>query len=67
MIADTITREANITGLVKYLPLEAPQKWAQHVLDVACQTRMDTKQIFIDQKYDIESTVENFVKLVFGE
>ena len=27
----------------------------------------DTRQLFLDEKYDIESTVKNFVKLVFGE
>ncbi len=67
VIADTITREANITGLVEYLPLEAPQTWAQKALAAVCEQRPDTRQTFLDEKYDIESTVENFVKLVFGE
>ena len=67
VIADTITREANITGLVEYLPLEAPQIWAQKALAAVCEQRPDTRQTFLDERYDIESTVENFVKLVFGE
>lgn len=67
VIADTITREANITGLVRYLPLDNPQMWAERVLDSISEQRVDTKQTFVERGYDIESTVRNFVKLVFGE
>lgn len=67
VIADTITREANITGLVEYLPLKGPAEWAKKALGAVCEQRMDTKQSFIDNKYDIDSTVNEFVKLVFGE
>ena len=67
VIADTITKEANITGLVQYLPLNNPENWANVALEVVGNQRVDTKQAFIDNKYDIESTVDQFVKLVFGE
>ena len=68
VIADTITQQANITGLVKYLPLtESAEHWASMVLEAAKLERRDTKQDFFDNKYDIESTVEGFKKLVFGE
>lgn len=67
VIADTITKEANITGLVQYLPLNNPENWAKIALEVVGNQRVDTKQAFIDNKYDIESTVDQFVKLVFGE
>lgn len=67
VIADTITREANITELVAYLPLQNPQVWAEKALEAADKQRVDTKQIFINEKYDVESAVESFVKLVFGE
>lgn len=68
VIADTVTREADITGLVRYLSLTEPLEiWAEKALQAVNKQRMDTRQAFIDNKYDIESTVENFVKLVFGE
>lgn len=67
IIADTITREANITGLVKYLPLENPELWATAALDAVSEERADTKAAFIENKYDVESTARDFVKLVFGE
>ena len=66
VIADTITKEANITGLVKYLPLEAPTLWADEAILSVDEKRRDTRQDFIDNKYDIESTVDQFVRLVFG-
>lgn len=68
IIADTITRQANITGLVEYLPLNlSPEIWAKKVLDAAKKERKNTKEDFIKNKYDIESTVEEFKRLVFGE
>lgn len=67
VIADTITKEANITGLVQYLPLRNPEIWSKKVLGAICKQRTNTKKFFIDNKYDIESTVDQFVKLVFGE
>lgn len=68
VISDTITKQANITGLVEYLPLEQPAEfWAQKALDMAKTDRTDTKNIFIENKYDIESVAKEFVCLVFGE
>lgn len=67
IIADTITREADITGLVKYLPLGGADRWADAVADVKTDSRKDTRQNFIDNKYDIESACGEFVKLVFKE
>lgn len=67
VIADTITKEANITGLVKYLPLGDPKAWASTALAAVNEQRADTKQAFVDNKYDIESTVAEFVRLVFDK
>lgn len=67
VIADTITREADITGLVDYLPLGDPDLWAEKVIEVGATDRADTRQIFIEKEYDIESTVNKFVKMCFGE
>ena len=68
VIADTITKEADITGWVKYLPLSATtDAWANLALESVTKERKDTKQDFIDHKYDVESVVEEFVSLVFQE
>ena len=67
VIADTITREADITGLVSYISLnETAERWAEVALDKVSDVRMDTRQQFIANKYDIDSTVEYFTELVFG-
>ena len=68
IISDTITKEANITGLVKYLPLSLPgAAWAQKAVDASSICRKDTRQDFIDHKYDIQSAAREFVRLCFGE
>lgn len=67
LIADTITKEANVTGLVRYMPLKAPEKWAKEALNMISDTRMQTKKIMIENGYDIESVSKEFVRLVFGE
>jgi len=66
--ADTITREADIAGLVTYMPLTAPPKeWAEVVLQQTGHERMDTKEVFIAKKYDIASIANEFISLVFRE
>lgn len=67
VIADTITKEADITGLVEYLPLGDANKWAERVLAAIRDERIDTKDNFIANKYDIESVVGEFVKYVFND
>lgn len=67
VISDTITREADITGLVSYLPLGDVGKWAECIEKLPCETRVTPIQQFKDNCYDIESVTEQFVKLIFGE
>ena len=68
VIADTITKEADITGLVNYLSLNDSAKvWAEKALSIVEKERRDTKTDFIKNGYDIESVVANFTQLVFGE
>ena len=67
VIADTITKEANITGLVEYLPLNNPAYWAERALGAIRTQRTDTGTIFAEQKYDIQSVVKEFVKYMFAE
>ena len=68
VIADTITKEADITGLVHYLSLNDSAKvWAEKALSIVEKERKDTKADFIENGYDIESVVSKFTQLVFGE
>lgn len=66
VISDSITKEANITGLVKYLPLsDSAAVWADTALSMLTAERKDTLQDFIKNKYDINSVVDEFKKLIF--
>lgn len=68
VISDTITREADITGLVHYLSLEdTPEIWAEQALLVAVQPRKNTKQDFWDHGYDMAVVAREFVSLIFSE
>lgn len=64
VISDTITKEADITGLVKYLPLTDIEHWVEWVQKVSA-VRMDTKELFHAQRYDIASQAEVFSNCVF--
>lgn len=66
IISDTITNEANITGLVTYLSIEKPAKeWVKGILKCKEIERCNTRDMFIKQKYDIESLTDEFIKRVF--
>ena len=67
IIADTITREADITGLVKYMPLSNAEDWANKALQAINPERADTKESFIKNKYDIQSVADEFVRLIFAD
>ena len=65
VIADTITPDADITGLVTYLPLTLTvSEWAETVLEVAKLHRRDTSEDFRKHGYDIESVAKEFVSLM---
>lgn len=68
VIADTITPEADITGLVDYVSLATPvQIWADLALEKAAKPRKNTHADFIHHGYDIDSATNKFVELVFGD
>ena len=68
VIADTITKEADITGLVTYLPLNIPaEEWAERAIAVSSSVHKDISKEFKDAGYDIESVAKTFTNLVFGK
>ena len=67
VIADTITKEANITGLVQYLSLNASAEiWADAAI-MAIGPRQDTKEKMTAAGYDIHNEVRQFAELVFRQ
>lgn len=67
VIADTITREANITNLVTYCSLNDSLKNWNTSIEKNINVRENTKDIMMKEKYDINSVVKEFVNVVFGE
>ncbi len=66
LISDTITKEANITGLVRYMKLsEDASKWKEIVLQNINYTRKDTSRFFKEKGYDIKDVSDEFVKSIF--
>ena len=66
VISDTITKEANITGLVKYLSINNDADiWEKYILDNCKYKREDTSKIFKEQGYDIKDVSNQFVNMIF--
>ena len=66
VISDTITKEANITGLVKYMSLsDSANKWANTVKKLYSKKRNNTYNEFKNKGYLIQNVVDNFVNVMF--
>lgn len=67
IISDSITKEANITGLVEYISLDKPaDEWAEEVLKYSNgYDRPSYKDIYDKYGYDISSVVRNFTAAIF--
>ena len=67
IVSNTTTREADITGLVHYLPLGNAGEWANYFEQLPHVIRGTPIQKFKENCYDIESVTEQFVNLIFRE
>ncbi len=67
LISDSITAEADITGIVKYYSLNKPaDEWAQEaLLQARNHERKSYKEEFYNNGYEIRAVVEKFTELVF--
>ena len=65
-ISNTITKEANITGLVKYIDLnKSAEEWASIILNKKIEKRKDYKNNFIENKYMIDQITDEFIKICY--
>lgn len=55
--SEAVTKEADITGLCRFLPLGQPDLWAEQILS-ADLTRQDTRQTICEAGYDIHTTAQ---------
>ena len=61
-VADTITRDANITNRVEYCALDDADHWID-IIEKEGFERYDPQKSFKDAKYDIQSVVEDYMKV----
>ena len=57
-ISNTVTKDAAVTDLCTFLPLEAPERWADAILSADLSSRRDTAQEIRDAGYDIKATAK---------
>ena len=67
LVSDTVTREANVTGLVHYLPLDSATVWVDYISNMPKITRVTPIKKFKENCYDVETVTRQFAKVVFEE
>lgn len=66
IISDSITKQANFTGLVKYVSLtENAKKWASECIN-SKKDRINTHDIFVKNRYIINDVVVDFINCIYG-
>lgn len=67
ILSDTITKEANITGLLEYISLsENADYWSSKIENVKTLNRNNVNKEFSKKGYTIDKVSEKFIKIVFG-
>lgn len=66
VVSDAVTREANVTGRVTYLPIDSPGEWVDPVVRAASSGRYDGVPYLHSAGYDIYDEVNRFVEIVYG-
>lgn len=56
LISDTVSKEADITGLCKFLPIENYHVWANEIQKMDIEIRQNMKEKIVDAGYDIKTT-----------
>ncbi len=64
VIADTITKEADITGIVQYLPIGDADLWAETAIRASDFERKDMSDAFVKQGYCIEEVAKQFAYMI---
>ncbi|MDT3369870.1 MAG: glycosyltransferase family 1 protein [Bacteroidota bacterium] len=64
--SDTITKEAEITKYLTWLSLnDTPTQWSVKAIEMSMVERISTLKDFIDAKYEVKNSAEEFCKLIF--
>lgn len=67
IVSDSITKEANVNGLVEFLSLSAPiEEWCNEILKNNSINRTKSASQMKDCGYDIIDVTRKFEKIIFG-
>lgn len=65
VVSSAVSEEANITGLIEYINLEESKEvWADKILKMCKQPRVDVSQKLIETGYSIEDTAKDVSKII---
>ncbi len=68
VLSNSITKQANVSKRLQYIGLEeSVEKWCEIIKKEYEHGRYSSKDQLIEAGYDIESAVQQFVKLIFGK
>lgn len=65
VVSSSVTRQADVTGRVAFLPLGDPSVWAHGLLEAASEGRYDSREAMERAGYDAASGSRGFVELFF--
>lgn len=69
LVSNTVTKECNATGLVSFEDLGDPKKWAEQCVEILSDnsnSREENAEKF-PIEYDINQTVEQFIRIIFKD
>lgn len=66
LLSDGISKEAAITDLCKFLPIDNPELWSQAVSDIDFNYRPNTKEKIVTVGYDVETTAKWLQEFYFS-
>ncbi|CUR38064.1 glycosyltransferase [Limosilactobacillus reuteri] len=67
MVSNNVTDELNITGAVKYFPIDSSQTWSDFILNHNFSRDFTTIKKLKNNSYDISDTIRTFKNLYKGE
>lgn len=70
LIGDTITKQADITGNVEYLPITDISLWVNAIMNLMKKEEIDRKRVntsLAGSDYDINVEIDSFVNAVFSD
>lgn len=63
VLSDTITRQADLSGQLRYLPLKDEERWAEEISSAVSGGRVDADM----SAYDIHTVTDQFCRYCFGD